>query len=520
MFREHRLLSQNVEGPRGPETSPFRDMFSNLGERARNLFGRLTGRDRDSLRSTVDTFGRDFNRVRGSLVEDVRRTLPPAVRTRPEAEEAFREEPDQEVSSMLDGFRKESAQLDQQRDKVFNETLSKLEALRQEMIKEENAEDQAAAKTQVAAPRLPLTPATPAPVDLRAGEFPATPEGIRQQFRYTAERFGTPEGYARFLAEQLTTDDRWNKFLQAMFEYAENSPGTPARILNLNNIQDTDSWTPPLQFMTTYNANGKISGDCEDLAFFATHIARMQGKAAFNVGLGSNVAQRTPENTFRLRAEGGHVFSGWFEPGTGGQRVLKMVTTRGIVDANNAPIGQAGLFTATANAGETDAQLITRLYNQVASVTAGNALPSAIRTMDAGQVQNLHVLAGGNGFALHGNVALLLRHGELDGLLQRNPPDHAGVVRIVREELARDQGNLGLHASLIQFLLLANDRPAIEPAMDAFLTALRATPPVSRNIVTVAALRDSLMSSGFTDPKTQELNRLVQTWLETNVRPV
>ncbi|HRH94172.1 MAG TPA: hypothetical protein PKV72_06620 [Candidatus Peribacteria bacterium] len=539
-FSENRLLGQRAESPdRGSDTGGLRGLFSGLMDRARSLFGGSTPGGRQEVRGTVDRFGRDVAAVRSGVAKDVRAALPAAVRNTPAADTAFRSTGGDDMTRMIEDFRKESASLDQQRDKIFSDSFAKLEALKKQMEQDE-AEDEAPVK--VAASVRPIgTPATgpigtagtPAtgPIGVPAGsppsgpigapagtvEFPATPEAVRERFRYTTDRFGTPEAYSRFLAEQLTSDDRWNKFLQAMFEYTETSPGAPAQIINMNNLTDTDSWIPPLRFMTTYNANGRISGDCEDLAFFATHIARLQGKPAFTAGLSSHVGERQPGGNFRLKTDGGHVFTGWFEPGADGRRLLRMVTTRGVNNAAGAPVGQAGIFSALANPGETDAQLITRLFNEVASVAS--SVPAGVRTLDPNHVQAMHVLTSGNGFAVHGNFNLLARHGELEALLQRTPPDHAGVAGIVRQELNNDRNNLGLHASLIQFLLLANDRPAIDPAMTALLASLTANPPVNRNIVTLAALRDSLMAAGFRDPKTMDLDRIVRTWMETNVRP-
>lgn len=524
-FSENRLLAQRFESgssaDRGPETG-IGGFFSSILGQARGLLGRLSPSGNSALRGTVDRFGRDFNAVRSGVARDVRRDLPPAVRDTPQADAAFKSAGNDSMAKMLQDFQRESAALDQQRDKVFADSLAKLEALKQQMEKDEAAEEAgtkvAAAPAVAPAVNTGTTVIPPLPrASTGPTEFPTTPEAIRERFRYTPDRFGTPEGYSRFLAEQLNTDERWNQFLQAMYEFTETTPGIPAEVLNLNNLRDTDPWVPPLRFMTTYNSNGKMFGDCEDLAFFATHIARLQGKSAFSAGIGSNVGERRTDGTFRLRADGGHVFTGWFEPGTGGRRVLKLVTTRGINTAAGAPIGQAGMFTATANAGESDAQLLTRLYNEVAGVST--TVPVGVRTLDTNHLQAMHVLTSGNGFIVHGNFNLLARHGELEALLQRTPPDHMGVVRIVREEIANDQNNLGLHASLVQFLLLANERTAVDPALDGLLAAMRISAPVSRNIVTVSALRDSLMAAGINGPKTQELDRIVRTWIEGNVRP-
>jgi hypothetical protein len=608
MFREQRLLSQHLEsGPRTGEGG-FREMFSSLAGRSRGLFDRLLGRDRDALRSTAETFGREFNQVRSSLVDQVRREVPQlrsattlgagfgntrdgmswdpqSRRLTTPGRAAFRTGTEQDDGShtfgvdvdddgitsligvdddgnadlvdihgedsaafpretntfrfdtsgmtrILEDFRKESAEHAQQREKIFSGVLAKLEELQKSIEADEKASgDQAAnnkaaveqgQKKQAADTQAGTPPAATeqASKDQAARtEFPTTAESMRERFRYSAERFGTPEGYARFLAEQLTTDERWNRFLQAMFEYDESRSGTPARVINLNNAADNDAWVHPLTFMTTYNARGRMHGDCEDLSFFVTHIARLQGKQAFSMGLASDIAERRPDTTFRLKAEGGHVFTGWFEPGTDGRRIAKLVTTRGILDSNRTQVGQAGLFSMQANAGETDAQLLTRLLNQVASVTDANAVPAAVRTLDASAVQSMHVLTNGNGYAIYGNLSLLLRQNELEGFLGRTPPDYRNVARVVREELARDQNNIGLHSSLIQFLLLADDRSEVNAAVTALVTTLRTQQPVSRNVRAVHAAREMLLGAGFNDPQTQELDRFVKTWLETNIRP-
>lgn len=609
MFREHRLLSQRFEsGSHLPEGNSFRDMFSSLGQRSRGLLDRLFGRDRDALRSSAETFGREFNQVRSSVVDQVRREVPQirsattlgggfgnsrdgmrwdpqsrrlttpgraAFRTGAEGQDgshtfgvdvdedgitsligvdedgnadlvdlhgedsdAFPRETNTfrfDTSGMiriLEDFRKESAELAQERQKVLSGVLAKLEALQksveadekadEEAVKKSAATEQAEKKEKAATEQAAKKDAAQeqaAKTQAERTEFPITAESLRERFRYTPERFGTPEGYARFLAEQLTTDERWNRFLQAMYEYDENRSGTQARVINLNNAIDNDTWVPPLTFMTTYNSRGRIYGDCEDLAFFATHIARMQGKQAFSMGISSDVAERQSDATFKLKTEGGHVFTGWFEPGTNGRRVAKLVTTRGILDSTNARAGQAGLFSMQANEGETDSQLLTRLLNQVASVADANTVPAAVRTLDPSAVQSMHVLANGNGYAIFGNLALLLRQNELEGFLDGTPAGYRNVTRVVREELARDQHNLGLHASLIQFLLLANDRTEVAAAVTALVTTLRSQQPIRRNVRALVAARDMLLGAGFNDPQTQELDRFVKTWLETNIRP-
>jgi hypothetical protein len=277
----------------------------------------------------------------------------------------------------------------------------------------------------------------PQPVDeqqIRNEPWPTTREQFRQQFRYSPERFGTPERYARYLAVRLNTPQRINEFLENMFVYTTaRDTGSSQRMINNGpgHREPDERWINPLEFLTTPNAQGELCGDCDDIALLFAYIAQLQGKQGF--AFETSTSRYVSPN----RIEGsGHAMAAWFES----DGSLRIVDTTGIRGRTNATIQ-----TIDRRPGETDEQLVERGYRE----SRTNPTP-----LDARTLYTVISLRNGDGVNLPGNLSLCRRHAELQPLFESG--DYRGVLRIVEEEMNRDPSNLNLRLAKIQTLLLAN----------------------------------------------------------------
>lgn len=279
--------------------------------------------------------------------------------------------------------------------------------------------------------------AQPATVDdqqAQAEAWPATREQFRQQFQYSVERFGTPERYARYLAVRLDSPQRINEFLENMFVYTTSrDTGSSQRMINNGpgHREPDERWIHPLEFLTTPNSDGKLHGDCDDVALLFAYIAQLQGKNGF--ALERSIAKMVGSN----RVEGtGHAMAAWFES----DGSLSIVDTTGVEGRS-----QASIQRVQRRSGETDEELLERGYK----TTRQNPKP-----IDARSLSTVISLRNGDGVNLPGNLSLCRRHAELHPLFES--ADYRGVLRIVEEEIARDPANLNLRLAKIQVLLLAN----------------------------------------------------------------
>ncbi len=310
-------------------------------------------------------------------------------------------------------------------------------------------------------------PAPPAPEPLRpvTGEvlpWPAGKEAIRAQFTYSPEKFGTPKEFVDHLAVQLNTDEKLNQYLAAMYEYSlTRDTGRSQTTVNNGATERDEHWEQPLTFFTTHNANGKIYGDCDDLAIAFTHLKKLQGKPAFT--LSTYTSEKKADGGISAK---GHVISAWFETDASGNRVAKMIDTTGITGESQARLRQV-----IANPGESENSLLERLY--------------ALRTRGADPlnpraITSTHLLPDNRAFDIPANLALVKRHEEIEGHLKNSRYD--AVLAIVEHELAADPTNLNLHMSKIQFLLLTNaSRDTVIAAVAKLKGPPEAEKPITHN---------------------------------------
>ena len=269
--------------------------------------------------------------------------------------------------------------------------------------------------------------------DLSRETWPTTEAEFRRQFTFTVERFGTREHYARHLADRLNTTERINQFMENMFRYTrDRDQGQRQRMINKgpDAYEPNERWVPPLEFLTTYNSEGRMYGDCDDIGLAFAYIAQLQGKAAFAIETSTSTRDAS---TGALDGKG-HVMAAWFEA-DGSLR---------IVDTTGNGRRQAGIQVVQRRPGETDEQLLERGYQE------GRVGPNPIDTRSLSTVISLQ---DGSGVNLPGNLALCRRHAELQPLLEAR--NYRAVIAIVDQEIARAPSSLDLRLAKIQLLMLA-----------------------------------------------------------------
>ncbi|HRH94202.1 MAG TPA: hypothetical protein PKV72_06770, partial [Candidatus Peribacteria bacterium] len=301
------------------------------------------------------------------------------------------------------------------------------------------------------------TPSVEARVTMPDNEpWPTNQAEFRRQFTYTAERFGSRENYARHLATRLNTPERINQFLENMFTYTQaRDMGQRQRIVNAgrDRYEQNEKWVPPLEFLTTYDAGGKLHGDCDDIALAFAYIRQLQGKPAFAI------ETSTSETGALGGLQGkGHVLCASFEP----DGSVHIIDTTGIEGKTDATVQ-----ITQRRPGETDEQLLARAYQ-----TATNSG----RRFDSSAVAGVISMPNGDGFNLPGNLAFVRRHNEIQPMLEAR--NYRGVLGIIDQEIARDPTNLSLRLSKIQMLVLAN---AGRSEITAVVDALKGPPAVERH---------------------------------------
>jgi hypothetical protein len=309
-------------------------------------------------------------------------------------------------------------------------------------------------------PPVPPTPETLRPVTGEVLPWPASKEAIRAQFTYSPEKFGTPKEFVDHLAVQLNTDEKLNEYLEAMFEYSlSRDTGKSQTTINNGSTEKDEHWEQPLTFFTTYNANGKNFGDCDDVAIAFTHLKKLQGKPAFT--LSTYTSEKKEDGGVLAK---GHMISAWFETNAEGNRVAKMIDTTGLTGRSHARLRQV-----VAEPGESDDALIQRLY-----------LRRQAEPVNPRAISSVHLLPNGNAFDIPANLSLIKRHEEIEGHLKNVRYD--AVLAIVKYELAADPTNLNLHMANIQFLLLTNaSRDTVSAAVAALKGPPEAEKPITHN---------------------------------------
>lgn len=285
--------------------------------------------------------------------------------------------------------------------------------------------------------------------------WPTTQAEFRLQFTYSPERFGSRENFARHLASRLNTPERMNQFLENMFNYTQaRDIGQRQRMVNAGRerYENNEKWIPPLEFLTTYDASGKMHGDCEDVALAFAYIKQLQGKPAF--ALETSTSTRDASGGLHGR---GHALSASFEP----DGSVHIIDTTGIEGRSSASVQ-----ITQRQPGETDEQLLTRAYR--------SATDSG-RQFDPRAIYGVISMPNGDGFNLPGNLAFVRRHIELQPMLEAG--NYRGVLGVIDQEIARDPTNLNLRLSKIQMLVLAN---APRSEVTAVINALAGPPKVEK----------------------------------------
>ncbi len=315
--------------------------------------------------------------------------------------------------------------------------------------------------------------ATPANEPVAASElpWPTTDEAIRAELTYSPERDGSREAYLRILAARLRTPAQINDFMRVMFRYSEdfNRDGNQ-RLLNQQRIERNQLWHQPAQFLTTYNTDGRIVGDCKSIALAMTAVLRLQGREAFAI---ESSAAQAPGETGAIRVEG-HMAAIWVE------RSGDQVTVHRL-DTTETDTSDASVISLQANPGESDADLIVRAFGHGADHT--KLFPDRLGLCS--------LKVNGEAFNLPANLALARRAVALEQALHTERYDDA--LGIVREEIARDPQNLNLRFSEIQLLLLKHaPKPELETVIAAIETLTRETPTSRVNPQNFYALRTTV----------------------------
>ncbi len=311
-------------------------------------------------------------------------------------------------------------------------------------------------------PRLPrreLPTAAPVPAGLIAPSelpFPADAEAIRRELRYSPERDGTPDQYLRLLAGRIRTPEQFDAFLRAMVKYDESfNRNGQQRFLNYHRIEQHQLWQNPAAFLTTYDANGRLTGDCKSVALAMRSILSLQGRDA--VAVEANMLQ-TPDASGRVHS-GGHMATIWIENTNG-----RLVAHR--LDTTVRDGGEASVTTIEGNPGESREDLIVRAFNEGAHRNI---------QLQPDQVGLCHLRADGWAVDLPITATLLTQSAALERAF--NAQDYDAVLAIIRNEIARRPQVLNLRLSEVQMLLLKNANAAeLEPAIAAIETMTRENP--------------------------------------------
>lgn len=264
--------------------------------------------------------------------------------------------------------------------------------------------------------------------------FPATPEAIRTELRYTPERDGTPEQYLRLLAARIRTPEQFDAYLRAMVKYdqAFNRNGGQ-RFLNYQRIETDQLWQHPATFLTTYNADGRLTGDCKSVALAMKAILRLQGRDA--VAIESSIAQPPDALSGLVRVEG-HMATIWVETVNG-----RLVARR--LDTTTIDGSDASLISVTANDGESREDLIVRAFGE-----GPNHTP-----LYKDQLGLCTLRADGWAIDLPVTASILTQAASLERAMETGRYEDA--LRIVRGEIGRTPQNLNLRLAEIQLLMLA-----------------------------------------------------------------
>lgn len=293
--------------------------------------------------------------------------------------------------------------------------------------------------------------------------FPATPEAIRRELSYSPERDGNPDNYLRTLASRLRTPANFDAFLAAMVKYDESfNAGGRQFILNLNRIDQNQLWHDPRVFLTTYDSDGRIVGDCKSVALAMRSVLRLQGRDA--VAIESDVAQ-PPDAAGRITTRG-HMETLWFDTVNGRLAVHRLDTTGRDGSA-------ASVTTFEANPGETREQLIVRAF-----ATNEGADPI---TLSAEHVGLCFLRRNGAAVNLPVTVGLLAQAQPLERAVETG--DYDAALTSVRAEMARTPDLLNLRLCEVQLLLLKSASPAdLEPIIASIeeganrVASMRASP--------------------------------------------
>lgn len=262
--------------------------------------------------------------------------------------------------------------------------------------------------------------------------FPTTDEAIRTELRYSAERDGTPEAYMRLLAARVRTPQQFDAFLRAMVKYDDVfNRGGRQRLLNYQRIEQNQLWQDPAAFLTTYDSNGRLTGDCKSVALAMRAILGLQGRDAVTVE--SSIIQ-PPDASGRMESEG-HMATIWIETVSG-----RLVAHR--LDTTEKNGGDASVLTIEGNPGETREQLIVRAFSDGPDHT--RLIPD--------QLGLCRLRRDGWAVDLPMNAELLAQSAAIEQAIDRG--DYDTILTIVREQIARTPQNLNLRLAEIQMLLL------------------------------------------------------------------
>lgn len=319
----------------------------------------------------------------------------------------------------------------------------------------------------------------------------ATKEGEEfiRQYTYSPERFNSREAYMQFLADNLTSPQRINDFLRYFYRYSqEHDRGQRQELVNMEGFSD-DRWLQPHEFATQYDAEGRITGDCEDIALLFQEILSRQGKQTF--------AFSVPD----------HALMGWLE--RSGNRV-----TASTVDTTGSPTRNAQAYCRQleGNPDEPEQSVFSRLI--MTFIGRSNARSDS----DVNQINLSFLFPDGRAFNLPATFALAQRYRELHQLLRDS--NYQGILKILNAELQANPTNMHLLTARLQFARLTGaDAKTINEHVQNVISNINPQNSAGRmELMNVNQTSYLLANNGMVDTAIQLQRGALERWDRTRFR--
>lgn len=263
---------------------------------------------------------------------------------------------------------------------------------------------------------------------------------MMRTYKYDHEKFASEEAYFRFLADDLTTPEKINMFLLHMYTYdVTYEKGKNQEYVNSFMTSD-DVWAQPGDFVRNVNQSGRFSGDCDDIANLFEHVLSLQGKNPFMFSIPN------------------HALVGWLEDSNG-------VLRANVIDTTAEGTAQAACRTMTAQPGESEKELFSRLVNSFSIKS------DAKMAFDPDHINIGLLFPDGRAFDIPANFSLAQRSHELRAALEQKNTNAA--AKIIDDEASKDPRNCNLLFARLQFsILLQKSSSDIYQQIDKLLPLL------------------------------------------------